>query len=504
MTDDLSDNEKRVLVALGGARGNVPPDELASASNLSKQEAVSAANWLKAKGHIESDDKVAPFWSLGKEGKAAVEKGLPERRILRAMASRDRASTDELVVQGAVERGEIGIALGWLKKKGLGTVEKQGKDTVVALTPAARSDAARETADERVLALLASGEAPEDRLPADGLALLKGRGDLVRRREEVVRSYRMRPKGAALLAQGLSFEESISQLTPEVIASREWEGKPLRRYDVRAAAPAVYAGKRHPLRQIIEEIRLVFLEMGFSEIKGPFVETAFWNMDALFVPQDHPAREMQDTFYLSDPPKADLSKEPLVRTIKDVHERGGDTGSRGWGSAWRREEAERLLLRTHTTVDTIQHLAKHPKETARVFSVDRVFRKEALDATHLPEFHQVEGIVHEEGADFRMLVGILTEFYRKMGFADVRIRPSFFPYTEPSAEVEVLTSAGRWLELGGCGIFRPEVTKPLGVPHPVLAWGLGLERLAMMRLGLKDIRDLYVSDIDWLRRQPLL
>lgn len=275
----------------------------------------------------------------------------------------------------------------------------------------------------------------------------------------------------------------------------------MRPFDVSSAAPSVHGGRPHPLLLLVDRIREVFVEMGFTEIEGPFVESAFWNMDALFIPQDHPAREMQDTLYL-ERPKALPVPRGLVKTVKDVHLRGGKTGSTGWGGSFSEEESRRALLRTHTTVTTIRYLAENPRPPSRVFGIGRVFRNEAIDPTHLPEFHQIEGIVVEEGANFRMLLGVLREFYRRMGFAEVKVRPSYYPYTEPSLDVEVLWGK-KWLELGGAGIFRPEVTEPLGVPVPVLAWGLGLERLAMLSFGLKDIRQLYLSDVEWLRNAKL-
>tara|TARA_B100001758_G_scaffold246752_1_gene262600 strand:+ start:42 stop:812 length:771 start_codon:yes stop_codon:yes gene_type:complete len=256
------------------------------------------------------------------------------------------------------------------------------------------------------------------------------------------------------------------------------------------------------MQALIERVRAIFLEMGFSELVDDYVQTAGWNMDALFIPQDHPAREMQDTFYLENPASISLPDE-LVSAWGDIHEHGGTTGSVGWGGAFSKATSERALLRTHTTVNTIQYLAENPQDACRVFSVDRVFRKEAIDRTHLPEFHQIEGIIMEEGANLQMLVTTLKTFYAKMGYPEVRVRPAYFPYTEPSLEIEVKWR-GKWLELGGAGIFRPEVTEPLGISTPVLAWGMGLERLAMLVLGLDDIRQLYISDLDWLRNQPIL
>ena len=167
--------------------------------------------------------------------------------------------------------------------------------------------------------------------------------------------------------------------------------------------------------------------MGFTEIDGDYVESAFWNMDALFIPQDHPARELQDTFYLSEPASFVINEKEIMESVKEIHENGGNTGSKGWGTKWSKENAQQALLRTHTTVGTIRYLAENPKPPARVFSVGRVFRREALDSTHLPEFTQVEGIIVEPDANFGMLIGVLKEFYRRMGFNDVRVRPAYFP-----------------------------------------------------------------------------
>ena len=256
------------------------------------------------------------------------------------------------------------------------------------------------------------------------------------------------------------------------------------------------------MQALIERIRSIFLEMGFSELVDDYVQTAGWNMDALFIPQDHPAREMQDTFYLDNPKQIDLDSK-LLADWKAIHEHGGGTESTGWGGEFDPEISQKGLLRTHTTVNTIQYLANNPEKSCRVFAIDRVFRKESIDKTHLPEFHQIEGIIMEPGANLGMLVTTLKTFYEKMGYPEVRVRPAYFPYTEPSLEVEVKWR-GKWLELGGAGIFRPEVTEPLGIKDPVCAWGMGLERLAMLVLGLDDIRQLYISDLEWLRNQPIL
>jgi phenylalanyl-tRNA synthetase alpha chain len=258
------------------------------------------------------------------------------------------------------------------------------------------------------------------------------------------------------------------------------------------------------MQKIIQRTREIFLEMGFTEIRGPIVETAFWNFDALFQPQDHPAREMQDTFYLSNPQEGGLPAKSVVEKVAKVHENGWTTGSRGWGYEWSADEARRLVLRTHTTSETIKYLSEHKTPPLKVFSVDRVYRNEKVDYKHLAEFHHIEGIVMDKQVTFRDLMGTLKEFYRKLGLKKVQFWPSYFPYTEPSAQSTVyVPKLKMWIELCGMGMFRPEVLAPIGIRYPVLAWGGGLERLAMLELDVDDIRLLYKNDLGWIRRKPV-
>ena len=499
---ELSNLEKRVLLALHQLGEKATPEEIQEKGGFGELvQVMNASSWLQAKGLVRHEETLRVFIGLGKEGEAAVRDGLPERKVVKLLAEAGGGMMlPKLQEHPALAKGEVSMATGWLKRKGLAGIEKQPACTMLTLTDLGKRG--EPTGDELVLAKLAEGEVEERQLDPEGLKLLLHRQNVVRRREEITRLIHLTKKGQLLLQKGIEVRPEVNELTSEIVGSGKWREVDIRPYDVAAFAPVAHGGKKHPLRQIIDQIRQVFLEMGFTEIEGPTVRSAFWNMDALFTPQDHPARAMQDTFYLEAPTKAKLL-DPEVEKIRAIHEHGGDTGSLGWRNAWSREVGEQMLLRTHTTVDTIQYLARHPKPPVKVFSIDRVFRNEAIDATHLPEFHQVEGIVMEEGANLRQLIGVLKEFYAKMGFSDVTVRPSYYPYTEPSLDVAVWYN-GKWLELGGAGIFRQEVTQPWGIEAPVLAWGLGLERLAMLKLGLKDLRELYISDVEWLRNAPLI
>ncbi len=318
--------------------------------------------------------------------------------------------------------------------------------------------------------------------------------------ETVRYSVAITPEGQALVKKGLDLREDVGTLTRDQILSGAWKTSNLRRYDVTKLPRKAYPGKIHPYQRIIAEMREILLDMGFEELYGGIVQQSYWNFDALFQPQDHPAREMQDTFYLRET----LPLPPGYEKVKAMHISGGNTSSTGWGGTWKEEKAEQCVLRTHTTSVSIQHLAKNPNPPVKAFCIGRVYRRETIDTTHLAEFEQLEGIVMDEGVTFGNLLGILREFYHRIGFEGVRFKPSYYPYTEPSLDAEVFVEGIGWIEMGGAGIFREEVTVPLGINYPVLAWGLGVSRIAMLRLGLKDLRYLHRSDVAFLRQTPVL
>jgi phenylalanyl-tRNA synthetase alpha chain len=502
--DELSDLEKRVLIALE-KKDSQNPEEIMRKGGFSQLvEVMNASSWLQTKElvTIEEDKKVFYFLSKKQYG----VKGLPERRILTVLEKEEGIMyVKDIPPKTKLDQREVSPALGWLKKKGWANIGKDEGETFIEITEKGKENLKKKGADEQLVEQLLEGELESTKADADLIKQLKSRKGTIGEKEVVTRTIALTEKGKEVIKMGVKIKPLTVQVTAELLQSGKWKDVEFRRYDINAFAPSYYGPKPHPMNRIIEDIIQIFLEMGFTQIKGDYVESAFWNMDTLFIPQDHPARELQDTIYLDNPKEFDITKtqkDPeFYKTIKAVHENGGETGSAGWKYDWEMPEAQKALLRTHTTVNTIRALYENPEPPLKVFSIERVFRKESIDSTHLPEFYQIEGIIHEEGASFAMLQGVLKEFYSRMGFPDIRLRPAYFPYTEPSMEVEAKFQ-GRWLELGGSGIFRPEVTLPLGVKYPVLAWGLGLERLAMLLLGVNDIRDLYISDIKWLKENP--
>uniref|UniRef100_A0A8C7QWX4 phenylalanine--tRNA ligase n=1 Tax=Oncorhynchus mykiss TaxID=8022 RepID=A0A8C7QWX4_ONCMY len=303
------------------------------------------------------------------------------------------------------------------------------------------------------------------------------------------------------ITKGSCFSTTITkqetELTPEMIASGSWKEKKFKPYNFEALGVAPDCGHLHPLMKVRTQFRQIFLEMGFTEMPtNNFIESSFWNFDSLFQPQQHPARDQHDTFFLSDPAQAHEFPQDYLERVRKVHSEGG-FGSQGYKYDWKIEEAQKNILRTHTTAVSarmLYKLAQQEKFTpVKYFSIDRVFRNETLDATHLAEFHQIEGVVADYGLTLGDLMGILHQFFNKLGITKLRFKPAYNPYTEPSMEVfSYHEGLKKWVEVGNSGMFRPEMLLPMGLPEgvTVIAWGLSLERPTMIKYGINNIREL--------------
>lgn len=473
-----------VLAPLSSAHFEV----IVSAASLNEDQVRRALQWLSSKELVTIGNTV--------ERKLEVEKEPPELELVRKVSESTGLLTLEDLKGAFASPEEFSAALG--RARGSGWV-RVGGETVPAVWI---GDPEGPKTLRSLLASLKEGR-PEGELSPDQASLLP---DLLRR--GIVRRVENRTTRVAITDEGRRASaadaggEFIDRLTTEALTTGSWKKKKLRPIDVEAKAPRFYPGRRHPVRDFIREVREAYISMGFTELEGGSVYPAFWNFDALFIPQDHPGREMQDTFYLAGLSDKGLERKGLVANVAATHEDGWKTGSRGWGYSWRIDEARRLVLRTHNTVLTVKALSESKERETRVFAVSKVYRNENLDYKHLAEFHHMDGIMVGKGLNVRHLMGFLTEFYKKLGMTDVKLWPTYFPYTEPSLQVMGYSRAFKsWIELGGSGVFRPEVTVPLGVRVPVLAWGPGIERLMLMRYGLDDMRALYGSDLSWLRNR---
>lgn len=281
----------------------------------------------------------------------------------------------------------------------------------------------------------------------------------------------------------LKIEKPEADLTVDLLVNDAWKEKNFKPYNFNALGAALSSGHLHPLLKVRTEFRKIFLEMGFTEMPtNNYVESSFWNFDALFQPQQHPARDAHDTFFISDPRLTKEFPSDYLEKVKEIHSKGG-YGSEGYRYDWKIEEAQKNLLRTHTTAVSARMLYNLMQEgefkPVKYFSIDRVFRNETLDATHLAEFHQIEGVIADYNLTLGDLIGTLYEFFKKLGITKLEFKPAFNPYTEPSMEIFCFHEGlGKWIEIGNSGMFRPEMLLPMGLPKNVnvIAWGLSLER----------------------------
>ncbi len=498
--EGLSYNEKKLLLVLGKRGEPASPADLITDGEFGLEvEIMNAASWLESKAIAVIKEDSKKYITL--TDRSILDSGLPERiavtKISEAGGKLDMNDLAELM-PGGMDK----VAVGWLKRKALADIVVEGESKFLVLTDKGKAIIGVDMPEEVLLKQL--GESPVLSEDADAGAVkdLKGRKGVLGEKIVTTRTIELTDLGKEVASSGLELKPQITEITDRLIQSGEWKNAEFRKYDIQTFAPEIVPAKKHPLSRLGAQIRRMFTEAGFVEMSSEYVQPSFWNLDVLYTPQDHPARDLQDTFYLENPSSIHIDDEELIEKIRNIHENGGDTGSTGWGGTWSREMAESAILRTHSTVTSIRYIAAHPDAPQKAFSISRIFRNESIDATHLPEFTQIEGIVIDENADFNMLISMIKEFYAKMGFDQIRIRPAYFPYTEPSLEIEVFFN-GKWMELGGAGMFRPEVLAPFGVKTPVLAWGFGFERLAMLKWNIKDIRDLYISDIDTLKKNTI-
>jgi len=417
--------------------------------------------WLRQKDLANVTDTTNLSYSLGKNGLDALKNGLPERRLVNLV--KDGPKTfDE--IRSSLQGLDFNAAIAHAKKNGWINIEKADTGSKISL-----QQEPTQNSDEKLISSI--GDSSQKIAPQESLKSLMERPDFIIEHKE-------KRKLVSLTETGKNID--LEKLDSGAI-------------DVEADVPHVHAARIHPLKDTINEIRDTFVHLGFTEINGNLSQSSFWNFDALFTPQDHPARELQDTFYLKGLNAKQIATPTQIKNVSNAHKKG-------WRYYWDIQEARKMVLRTHTTCVTIKHLADKRPDEARIFSLGRVFRNEKLSFKHLAEFNQVEGVVVGKHITLRDLMGIQKEFYRKIGLTKVKFWPTFFPYTEPSLQSMVYNEKlGKWIELFGMGIFRPEVTKPLGITKPVLAWGGGIERIAMLKFGLDDVREFYNNNLSWLR-----
>ncbi|KAL1407023.1 Phenylalanyl-tRNA synthetase, beta subunit, cytoplasmic [Vanrija albida] len=454
-----------------------------------------ALDSLLSKEMVEYTQITNNLWALTEEGKQIVASGSHEFRVWSALpvAGQPGLSVKDLTSKVGAETVKVGQGRAFKSK----WIAKDATGGFVRAVEAPVDETA-----EQLRTIDSTGTHP------GGDAVLKElqKRKLVQTRKQIHYSAK---KGPQFATEVKTLE---TDLTVEMLASGAWEKAAFKQYNFAAKGEPTDGGALHPLLKVREEFRQIFFDMGFTEMPANrFVETAFWNFDAMFVPQQHPARELQDTFYLKSPSKALAPPADYYERVRKTHETGG-YGSIGYRAPFSREESDKLLLRTHTTaVSTamLYELANQPGgfKPAKLFSIDRVFRNEATDATHLAEFHQVEGVVADYDITLGHLIGFMQEFFGRMGNKTLRFKPAYNPYTEPSMEIfSWHEGLGKWIEIGNSGVFRPEMLEPMGLPKGVrvLGWGFSLERPTMIKYKIQDIRTLvgHKTDLGAVKTRP--
>ncbi|EEB08471.1 cytoplasmic phenylalanine-tRNA ligase alpha subunit Frs2 [Schizosaccharomyces japonicus yFS275] len=447
------------------------------------QDAQSAILSLAAKSMIEFERHELDVFVLTQEGELVCKEGSHEARVFQEICqSMNGLTIDELKSKlgnsAGVGQGKA-FKMGWIRKEGAKLVKNT--DTIVDDT------------QSKLQKIKDVGKLDDTK----ALNELKKR-KLIEKSKVVYFSVKKGPKFS------LTVEKLEADLTSEMLTNGSWKEKKFKDYNFAADGVPPRGGCLHPLMKVREEFRRFFFELGFTEMPtDQFVEIGFWNFDALYVPQQHSARDAQDTFFLKKPAAAEKLRETdYVASVKNTHENGGVSGGIGYRAPWSEEESKKLVLRTHTTAVSSQMLYKLAKDgfkPCKYFSIDRVFRNETVDATHLAEFHQVEGVICDKNLTLGDLIGFMKVFFGKMNARELRFKPTYNPYTEPSLEIySYHEGLGKWVEIGNSGLFRPEMLSAMGLPEDVrcIGFGLSLERPTMIKYEINDIRQLMGPRVD--------
>lgn len=469
-----------------------------------------AFSWLSGKNLLKEIGRVShTYYEITETGKILAKDGTVEERAIEFVKNNGAKTLPEIAKGINVEQKDIGSAYGALVKDGVLKMNAEKKAEYTGAKIPARISVTSELlkkAEKAQNGLLDKATlSKEEQDVIATLAKKRGATDSpfkIIERETV--TYKLVPEAAqvkdALKKAGVTGNE-IGEITPKMLETGEWKNGTFRGYNISLQPARIIPGRTNPYVQFLESVKDKLCSLGFQEFDGPLVETEFWNGDALFMPQFHAARDIHDVYRIKNPTHAKFIEEPYLTNVAKVHENGGNTGSRGWNYKFDKEFTRRLILRSQGTVLSAHQLHK-AEVPGKYFGIVRCFRYDKVDATHLSDFYQTEGIVIGKDVNLRTLLGFLKMFATEIaGATEVKYVPGYFPFTEPSVEVHIKHPVLGWFELGGSGIFRPEVTKAMGIDVPVLAWGIGIDRMALMALGLNDLRELFCEDIEKVRQR---
>ncbi|MCX8190066.1 MAG: phenylalanine--tRNA ligase subunit alpha [Candidatus Diapherotrites archaeon] len=452
--------------------------QIAERASLNIDSVRRAIAWLSEKGLVELEKMEEKQPALTEKGIKALSEGLPEEKLIEALKKLGgKANFGSLLKESGLSKIEFDAAFGKAKRNSIVVLDEEKN---IVLTGIESSFFA---SDKTKLLLndIKSGFKVDENSFEFADALKRG---LLERKNKAILCAKINERGL----KALEISKKVD----------------VREYNLNVAVQRIFLGKKQPYARFLDEVRSKLVAMGFKEMESPLIVEEFYNFDVLFQPQNHPARDWASTFRLKSPRYGKLPAPEIVEAIKEAHENGASTGSIGWGYRWNAELAMRLMPAAHGTAHSARQMVKGVEIPQKYFAIARCYRPDKIDKTHLMEFNQLEGII-VANLSFRHLLGILKEFAEEIaGASEVRFKPDYYPFTEPSVELSARHPILGWIEFGGAGLFRPEVVRPLGIKCNVLAWGLGIDRLAMFKLGIDDMRDLFSTDLDWLRNHEIV
>ncbi|PIU22624.1 MAG: phenylalanine--tRNA ligase subunit alpha [Candidatus Diapherotrites archaeon CG08_land_8_20_14_0_20_30_16] len=463
--------------------------ELSDSLGINIDSVRRAINILQEKGLVDIEKKEASTYKLSKFGKLYTKEQFPEELILKVLSS-DKLLLDTFRKQ---LRDKSAFIFGYAMKNKL--IECHGdfvkktdalKDFGFASLHNALQDldSGKEISDKTVIGKLLKMNLLEAHFKSDYFV----------KRNTLGEKY-----------SKLEVQKTQTYLTQDMLKTQSYKKVNFKPYNVVSEVDPLFLGKYQPYLRFLDLVKQKLVGMGFEEMPTDLITTEFYNFDVPFQPQNHPARTWSDTYSLKRPSLGDLPNKDLVNKVKAAHESGGNTGSKGWKYNWQESIAQKLMPVAHGTAFSARLLSQGVDSPKRYFAFSRVYRPDVIDATHLSEFNQLEGFVLGKDISFKHLLGLLSQFAKEFaGAEEIMFTPCYYPFTEPSASLHAKHPKLGWVELGGSGIFRPEFTETLGIKERVIAWGIGIDRLAMFNLDITDIRDLFSTKLDWLRNKPIV
>ena len=488
LAESLQKNEIKLLKSFLGKK------KISETEGLSQVEFMRSAMYLENKKLVVINKAEKKVVLLDENGKDALKNKLPEIQLLNLLKKQELTIPK---INDKLGSEKAKFSIGYLKKLGIINLDKG----IVSIN--SKSKSISETPEQNFIDKIGKDELDISKLSKEdhySFVSLQKRKKLISIQNRNKFDLEITDLGIDTI-KVIPEKPGIELNTPEIIKSRKWESQRFRRYDVETPVPKINIGRTQPYLDFLDELKMKLMQLGFEEMEGPLIDTEFYNFDALYQPQNHPARTWTDVYKLRYPKEGKLPSKEIVNAVKDSHENGGEIDSTGWNYKWSENIAKSLMPRSHTTTVSARKLASNPNTPGKYFTIGRVFRPDVLDATHLIEFNQLEGIVIGDDLSFKNLLGVLKKFAEEVsGATRIRFLPDYYPFTEPSVQMDVWSEKlNKWVEFGGAGIFRPELTNPLGITQPVIAWGLGVDRMFQERIKSKDIRELFSDNLKWLR-----